>query len=592
MNYNQFFRELMISLVICVILNFVLIWISLPYDNKMTLDYLKHRPFWSGTMVLFLIINMLYFLKKSWYMIYVLLISFILIGVSFISSLKMDKRSDPLVPEDIYLLKESWNMAKKYLAPEQIAFLFSGIIILGIIVVIIWKYDWNQSLTYKLRLVISIICISSLIILSNIRNDLIWNKLGVTNKITTPFHNIQNNGFIMGNFLQLTKKFQQKPVDYSERETESFINELENNSNKMIERESIKPNLIFIQLEAFFDPTILPNVTFSKDPIPFFRSLKERFTNGNLSVNVFGAGTANTEFEVLTSMSMQLFSYETHPFTSHVNKQVDSIAHNLKGYGYKTSGMHNNVGWFYNREDVYPRLGISKALFSEDMNTTNFVYDVPGVPKDKELFKEIINYTSSTKEKDFVIGITMELHGPYYLWQGHDIKVTSDIVSNENLAILEEYAYKLYEVDTALKSFINYYEQSKEPTMIILYGDHLPWLGDEKITYYETGYIDKAETIENFYKMYNTPLLIWDNYRDENKEEITLGSSFLVPYVIKEIGLTGNGLTSFLQQKMTEGIFRLPPSNFQFQEGWTEESIDQYRHLQYYYLTNFPYKKK
>jgi phosphoglycerol transferase MdoB-like AlkP superfamily enzyme len=515
-------------------------------------------------------------------------LTFLLIAFGFISAIKMDKRSDPIVPQDIYLLKESWNMASKYITSLQITFFVAGVILFAITIILIGRYKWNSSTPLKIRITISLFSLLSLIVLSNIKDDNFWNMLGVTNKITRPSQNLQVNGFVMGNFLQLTMGFQQKPEGYTKGKTEALISTLEEESKFTSNKELIQPNLIFIQLEAFFDPTTLPNVTFSEDPIPYFRSLQERYTSGNLGVNVFGAGTANTEFEVLTGMSLQLFPYDTHPFTSHVNKPMDSVAQQLKKYGYTTSGMHNNVGWFYKREDVYPRLGIDHLLFSDDIKSNESVYDVPAVPKDYELFEEINQRTSKTKEKDYVLGVTMELHGPYYLWYGHDIKVNSNVLPQEHIDIVEEYAYKINEVDKALKRLIDFYEKQEEPTMIVMYSDHLPWLGDDKIIYYETGYADKSESVENLNKMYNTPLLIWDNYRNKERENITLGSSFLVPYVFKEIGLNGNALTLYLQKKMDEGIFRLPPPAFQESTGWTPESINEYRSLQYYYLSEPP----
>ncbi|WP_423799698.1 LTA synthase family protein [Neobacillus sp. SAB-20_R2A] len=593
MKFIKFLYSLSISFFICFILNIILTWIAIPYDNKMTLDYLKHRPFWSGTLVLFLLFNVFFFLRKKIYLIISTFIFVLSVGISYISSIKMDKRSDPLIPQDIYLIKESWNMAAKYVDTTQILLFVIGGIFLLLIFFIFLKIKWKSSVAFGLRLIISIICVSSLFILSNINDDETWNKFGVSNKIRTPFHNLQSNGFVMGNFLQLTMMHQQKPKDYSKENTEELITYYQKKQNSLVSRSNtnqIKPNIIVLQLEAFFDPTTLPNVNFSEDPIPFFHSLQNRFTSGKLGVNVFGAGTANTEFEVLTSMSLQLFPYETHPFTSHVNQPMDSVAHQLKKYGYTTSGLHNNVGWFYKREDVYPRLGIDYAMFSDKMKNAEFVYDVPGVPKDYVLFDKIIQRTQETKGKDFVLGITMELHGPYALWYGHDIKATSNVLPQEHVDILEEYAYKINEVDKALNKLINFYENSKEPTMIVMYGDHLPWLGDDRIVYYETGYDDKSESIENHDRMYSTPFLIWDNYRNKGKENINLGSSFLMPYVLEENGIKGNGLHSFLQDKMNDGIYQLPPVNYQQQAGWTKTALQQYQYLQYYYLNEQPSK--
>ena len=56
------------------------------------------------------------------------------------------------------------------------------------------------------------------------------------------------------------------------------------------------PNIIFLQLESFFDITQVEGVTFSQDPIPNFRSLSKNYSSGLVEVPSIGAGTANTEF--------------------------------------------------------------------------------------------------------------------------------------------------------------------------------------------------------------------------------------------------------------------------------------------------------
>ncbi len=588
LNNKQLPHDILTTFVLSFILNIALVWISLPEQSKFNIDIFIHRPFWTGTLILFLIFTIFYFLRKSWY--FILLAFFVLSSMilGIISSVKMDKRSEPLLLQDFLLFKESLNIGINYLTKGQIFIMIMGILIFIAIIFLFIKRKWEPITPLRDRILISIISVVLLIGLGNIRDDKYWNILGVTNKISNPVENLKVNGFTMGNFLQIAKIYQQKPSGYTVRKAEKLINEIETNSLSLSNSEAVndgeKPNLIFIQLEAFFDPTTLPNVQFSEDPIPYFRSLQERFTGGNLGVNVYGAGTANTEFEVLTSMSIQMLQEGTTPFVSKVKHPMDSVAHQFKKLGYQTSGMHNNVGWFYKREKVYPRLGIDYTVFMDDMKNFEPVYDVP-VPKDYELFKKITNRTSKTKEPDFLLGVTMELHGPYYLWSGHDIKVTSEMLPQEHVDTLEEYAYKINEVDKAVKELVTYYENSTEPTMIVFYSDHLPWLGDGKEIYHETGYIDKSETSGNWDKMYSTPFLIWDNYRDKPKENIDIGSIFLVPYIYSELNIKGNALDLFLTEQMKNGITQLRPQMYRDQDGWTPDLIKKYSYLHYYYLT-------
>ena len=75
-----------------------------------------------------------------------------------------------------------------------------------------------------------------------------------------------------------------------------------------------KPNIILIQLESFFDSAEAEFFTTSKDPIPTFHSLMKNYSSGYFKVPSVGAGTANTEFEVLTGMNLRYFGPGEYPY--------------------------------------------------------------------------------------------------------------------------------------------------------------------------------------------------------------------------------------------------------------------------------------
>ena len=67
-------------------------------------------------------------------------------------------------------------------------------------------------------------------------------------------------------------------------------------------------------LESFVDPSDVKFLQTSEDPVPNFHNLLNNYSSGYLKVPVVGAGTANTEFEVLTGMSMQYFGTGEYPY--------------------------------------------------------------------------------------------------------------------------------------------------------------------------------------------------------------------------------------------------------------------------------------
>ena len=69
----------------------------------------------------------------------------------------------------------------------------------------------------------------------------------------------------------------------------------------------VRPNVLFVQLESFFDPIEYEDLQMSEDPIPNLRKMFENYSSGYFKVPSVGAGTANTEFEVLTGMNLRYF---------------------------------------------------------------------------------------------------------------------------------------------------------------------------------------------------------------------------------------------------------------------------------------------
>ena len=84
-----------------------------------------------------------------------------------------------------------------------------------------------------------------------------------------------------------------------------------------------------------FDPTEVEWLQFSEDPIPNLRKMFQNYSSGYFKAPSVGAGTANTEFEVLTGMSMRFFGPGEYPYKTYAKtKYVESAASALSALGY------------------------------------------------------------------------------------------------------------------------------------------------------------------------------------------------------------------------------------------------------------------
>ncbi len=297
-------------------------------------------------------------------------------------------------------------------------------------------------------------------------------------------------------------------IDQPNAYTEDEINRIVEEGNLLEVSTSRKemPNIILIQLESFFDTDEVEFFTTSEDPIPTFHHLMKNYSSGYCKVPSVGAGTANTEFEVLTGMNLRYFGPGEYPYKTLAKyKELESVATALKEFGYGAHALHNNGGNFYSRADVFNNMGFDSYTSKEFMNILQKTEN--GWATDDILVEHIFNALNSTEQQDLVFGITVEGHGDY---------PEEKVIENPKIEVLgiedegkknswEYYVNHLYETDKVIAELIAKLEERGEPTVMVLYGDHLPTMGLE------------AKDLKNRY-LYNTNYVIWDNIGLEKKD--------------------------------------------------------------------------
>ncbi len=256
------------------------------------------------------------------------------------------------------------------------------------------------------------------------------------------------------------------------------------------------PNVIVVQLESFFDVKYLQGVTYSADPIPTFTALKTQHPSGLLNVPVIGAGTVNTEFEVLTGMNTADFGAGEYPFRSiMLETTCETLAYDLLASGYRTHAIHNHDGSFYLRNEVYPHLGFEDFTSIEYFKNPTF--NETGWAHDALLTDEILHLLDSTQESDFVFAVSVQGHGKYpdeYTPAAGDVYVTGGI---EDEIVRSHYDYfinQLSEMDAFIAALYNAVMAREENTVLVLYGDHLPSIARDEgislsITEFQTEYL-------------------------------------------------------------------------------------------------------
>lgn len=284
-----------------------------------------------------------------------------------------------------------------------------------------------------------------------------------------------------------------RPADYSDEAVLEVVEDLEHTEEPVADTLQ-NPNIIIVQLESFFDVKRMKDIDFSTDPLPNFTRMMEENPSGAFEVPSIGAGTVNTEFELLTGMSLDHFGTGEYPYKTILRDSVcPSLAYDLKAHDYSTYAIHNNDGTFYDRHKVYPNLGFDHFISIEYVD--NIRENALGWAKDSLLTDQILKCLDSGKGSDFVYTVAVQPHGRYpteRVGDAYPISVSGpDTIEEKNQ--WEYYAGQMVETDRFVGDLVKALDARGEPYICVFYGDHLPSLDilDDELTsgnIYQTEY--------------------------------------------------------------------------------------------------------
>lgn len=454
-------------------------------------------------------------------------ISALWFGLGVTNFVIRSSRKSPFAASDFRNLTEGLKVIQKYYTIPQIVILCLVIaaLVACIIFIAIRTPKVKQKINYLLSALVIAVSFGMIMIINYVSN--------ATGLIPRQFGNLvrayDTYGFGYMFSCSLFRNGVSKPKDYSPGKVNDVVDSVDNNdkNNNDNDKDDIdKPNIIFLQLESFFDATNVKGLEFSEDPIPNMRKLYEKFPGGYLSVPSFGAGTANTEFETMTGMNLDDFGPGEYPYKTVLQSTAcESICYYLSNYGYTATALHDNTGGFYDRNRVFSRLGFNSFVSIEyiekyEMNPIGWV-------KDKCLTDEIVGILDSTSTPDYIYTISVQGHGDYpENTDGLDlpVKVTNNNVTG-NPNGFEYYVNQTHEMDAFVAELIDALSKRNEKTILVIYGDHLPTFD---IT---------DDDLKNG-DIYQTQYVVWNNYnlQIENKD---LQAYQLSAYLMKNLGMKG-----------------------------------------------------
>ena len=383
------------------------------------------------------------------------------------------------------------------------------------------------------------------------------------------------------------------------------------------------PNIICIMNESLADLATLGNLETNEDPMPFLHSLTQNTIKGTLEVPVFGAGTSNSEFEFLSGDSIAFLPAGSNVYQSYVKDALPTLVSQLENLGYSSTAYHPYYKEGWNRINVYDHMGFDEYVAIEDFvdqdildtykkNNDAFEYEMllkQRYPDRDMLLRRFVSdsydykmiedmYEKRDKDKPFfMFNVTMQNHGGYAMDYGNFKKEIYIKQPYGVFPMATRYLSLVKYSDEAFKEIVDYYKKQKEPTIILMFGDHQPSI---ETAFYTGLYGTEPDSLdkERQHERYTTPFVIWANYDIPEAQLDKVSANYLSTILTQTAGLP---MTTY--QKYLAGLYQTLPVldsiGYMDKDGNCydygekndhKQTVDDYQCLEYNHLIDYKHR--
>lgn len=520
------------ALLACII-NFVIEAIS-RHSVVAAWDYMTGTPlvFLYNAFMIFVTFSIVYLFKRRIFVRMIIGAIWVILGIA--NGYILLKRVTPFNAQDLKIAGDGIALINNYCNGFEVVVIAVGAVALLIWLISMWRRggQYAGKIHHIAALIGIIVCGVLYTFVTNIAID--------KRVVSTYFGNIafayEDYGLPYCFSASLFNTGISEPNGYTKKAMAKIDKDGELNQTAASRSSDELPNIIVVQLESYFDVANAEFFTTSEDACPNLHNLYQNYSNGYFKVPSVGAGTANTEFEVLTGMNLRYFGPGEYPYKTYSKKHpTESAATALASLGYGTHALHDNTGNFYSRANVFNNMGFDTFTSKEFMNVLQTTEN--GWAKDEILTQHIMEAMDTTKQEDFVFTVSVQGHGNYPETQViENPKIKVEGIEDEALKNKwEYYVNQVYEMDQFVGDLIKAVEERNEPSVVVFYGDHLPTMGL------------KAEDLKSRY-LYNTNYVIWDNIGLQ-KDDKYIPAYQLMSEVLNRLDIHSGTVFNYHQQR-------------------------------------------
>lgn len=482
---------------------------------------------------------------------------FLLTGANYF---KVMFRDDPMVWSDLFRIREGFQMSGQYdvkLTPLM------GVWIAAMIAAAVLLFFLGKG---KPRATVRMLALTAVGMFSLVCFNYIYPNDQRYTQLAGDYAKDEGEAYaatgIVYPFFHSAGDYMNSQGNYDERAAREELNQYTDATIP----EDKKVNLITIQLEAFADLSVFDIDGLSPDVYKDFHDIQAASYSGNLITDIFAGGTTETEWAFITGGNRH----------GDFKTKTDSTAWYLKSQGYTANGAHPCRDWFYDRKNVNPNLGLDDYLFTDNYYY-QFVEKDADVAYDDVFFPDLQNrlteYFQTNDAPLFSFNVTYQGHGPYNTEKTYwGSEYCTGNYELKTLNALNNYFHLVQDTSHYVKEFMSYLDSLDEPVVLVLYGDHKPWMGNHGVIYEGMGISLDTTTEQGFRNYYSTWYTIWGNQAAKTHlgqsfqgRGPDLSPCFLMNQVFEMIGWEG----SAYMQAQRETAHMLPVLHT---TGWVEEN--------------------
>ena len=244
-------------------------------------------------------------------------------------------------------------------------------------------------------------------------------------------------------------------------------------------RATVFPDIIVIQHKSIFDPR-----TFGLPVEPSVEALLSpaQGRHGRLNVDIFGGGSWQSEFSLLTGLSSASFgSSAYYLFKKGAGRFHTSLPYSLAPLGYKTMLISSCRRSFLHYDAFYRSIGIDERIFTDDLPPPFDIGRFEATNSDALFLKAAMDLHAERIAGDpaprFLYVLTSSNHGP------HDRRLAGSRETERAFAMASlpdapyaEYYARLAETASIWQKLRSELANNRRPALIVHYGDHQPVL--------------------------------------------------------------------------------------------------------------------